>query len=71
MILVKEKGTGAVYGGCSDSPWKESNSFYGGERSFLLSLAPEFKVIPSKIGGCVQYFGLPGPRAGGRGGGVY
>lgn len=62
VILVKEKGTGAVYGGCADSPWKESNSCYGGERSFLLSLAPEFKIIPSKIGGNrnFQYLNLKG-----------
>lgn len=51
VILVRERDSGAVYGGCADSPWKESNSFYGGEGSFLISLAPEFKIIPSKIGG--------------------
>lgn len=53
-MLVKERGTGAVYGGCADSPWKESNSFYGGEGCFLFRLAPDFKIIPSKLARYVE-----------------
>lgn len=49
VILIRERESGAVWGGCADSPWKESNSFYGGQASFLLRLAPDFKVIPSKM----------------------
>lgn len=53
VILIRERRSGAVWGGCADSPWKESNSFYGGGASFLLRLAPDFKVIPSKMARCV------------------
>eukprot|EP00903_Cladosiphon_okamuranus_P009957 g9446.t1 len=62
VILVRERGSGAVWGGCADSPWKESNSFYGGQASFLLSLAPDFKVIPSKMASNnhFQYLNLKG-----------
>ncbi|CAN0273693.1 unnamed protein product [Ectocarpus sp. 8 AP-2014] len=54
MILIRERESGAVWGGCADSPWKESNSFYGGEASFLFRLAPDFKIIPHKMARRVQ-----------------
>eukprot|EP00752_Nemacystus_decipiens_P005703 g5161.t1 len=62
VILIRERDSGAVWGGCADSPWKESNSFYGGEASFLLRLAPDFKVIPSKMASNnhFQYLNLKG-----------
>ncbi|CAN0379561.1 unnamed protein product, partial [Ectocarpus sp. 12 AP-2014] len=54
VILIRERESGAVWGGCADSPWKESNSFYGGEASFLFRLAPDFKIIPHKMARRVQ-----------------
>ncbi|CAN0005323.1 unnamed protein product [Scytosiphon promiscuus] len=62
VILIRERKSGAVWGGCADSPWKESNSFYGGEASFLLRLSPDFKVIPSKMASNnhFQYLNLKG-----------
>ncbi|CAN0283609.1 unnamed protein product, partial [Hapterophycus canaliculatus] len=62
VILIRERRSGAVWGGCADSPWKESNSFYGGEASFLLRLSPDFKVIPSKMASNnnFQYLNLKG-----------
>ena len=57
MILIRERESGAVWGACADSPWKESNSFYGGEGSFLMRLDPDFKIIPSKIARCGSWRG--------------
>ncbi|CAM9219937.1 unnamed protein product [Choristocarpus tenellus] len=62
VILVREKGSGAVWGGCAGSPWKESNSFYGDQDNFLLRLAPDFSVLHSKVSsnGNFQYLNLKG-----------
>lgn len=79
IILVRERESGAVWGGCADSPWKESNSFYGGGGSFLVRLSPDFQVMPSKIArratrlyrvGCGEGGG-EGDPGGGRGEVVY
>ncbi|CAM9821557.1 unnamed protein product [Ascophyllum nodosum] len=62
LLIMRERETGAVWGGCADSPWKESNSFYGGEGAFLFRLDPDLKIIPSKIAsnGNFQYLNLKG-----------
>ncbi|CAM9642471.1 unnamed protein product, partial [Phaeothamnion confervicola] len=62
LLLIRDKATGAVFGGFADSPWKESNSFFGTASCFLLRLLPDYELYPCKPAseGRYQFLNLKG-----------
>lgn len=48
-ILIIEDDKGSIFGGYSTTEWKESNSFYGSDASFLFQLQPTFAMYRSRL----------------------
>lgn len=58
LMLVRDMNMNATFGGFADTPWKESNDFYGGAGCFLLQLEPEFQILQSKPSSAQNYMYL-------------
>ncbi|KAL4716011.1 hypothetical protein ACJJTC_003800 [Scirpophaga incertulas] len=46
-IIIIEDNNGYIFGGYAAQPWSMGPSFYGGEDSFLFSLAPRMRAYPT------------------------
>lgn len=47
MFIYAENGYSVCIG--SETEWKESSKFWGGDDSILLQLQPEFRLVESKL----------------------